>query len=94
MAYGVQTTACYRVSRECKLDFEWWNELLMHWNGKCFFELPQWQRFQMQTRQGSLAMEFFIIINCLTALNWSTQQAPLGIVYKELFPIDECRSYE
>ena len=28
----------YRLSRECKLDIAWWNELLTHWNGVSFFD--------------------------------------------------------
>ena len=33
----------YRLSRECKLDIAWWNELLTDWNGVSFFERLGWE---------------------------------------------------
>ena len=66
----------YRVSRESKLEIEWWNELSMNWNGKRFFELPQWHSvpdLHISTNAsgkfgyGGFFL-FFLTMNGLTAL--------------------------
>ena len=32
----------HRLSRECKLNIMWWNELLVDWNGVFFLDRPEW----------------------------------------------------
>lgn len=78
------------LSRECKLDIAWWNELLADWNGVNFFELPQWEMApDLHISTDASGKLGFGVVHNNAWFNgtWSPAQRPLGIAYKELFPI-------
>ncbi len=79
-----------RVTRECQLDLEWWSDFLLSWDGVYFFDLPEWvplADFELSS-DASGKKGFGVYYNGVWfAKVWLEAQQPLGMAYKELFPI-------
>ena len=79
-----------RLTREWQLDLQWWLDFLPNWNGVYFFDLPQWAPladFELSSDiSGKLG--FGVYNNgAWFCRAWLPIQQPLGMAYKELFPI-------
>ena len=79
-----------RVTRECQLDLEWWSDFLPSWDGVYFFDLPEWAPladFELSS-DASGKKGFGVYYNgAWFAKVWLEAQQPLGMAYRELFPI-------
>ena len=79
-----------RLNKECRLDLQWWNQFLPAWNGISFFDLPDWApvpNFELATdASGSLGFGAYHQGKWFSA-TWLPSQQPLGMAYKELYPI-------
>ena len=79
-----------RLNKECRLDLQWWNQFLPVWNGISFFDLPDWApvpNFELATdASGSLGFGAYHQGEWFSAA-WLPSQQPLGMAYKELYPI-------
>ena len=68
----------------------WWNELLANWNGVFFFDRPEWEPAPdmhiSSDASGKLGYGVFHNNEWFSG-SWTLAQVPMGITYKELFPI-------
>ena len=79
-----------RLNKDCQLDLQWWNEFLPSWNGISFLDLPEWALvpdFELSTDTSSnLGCGAYYQGEWFSAA-WLASQKPLGMAYKELYPI-------
>lgn len=79
-----------RINKHCQLDISWWREFLPAWDGVYFFDLPEYAPLpDFSLRSDASGSKGFGVYYNGEWFNgaWSAQQQPLGIAYKELFPI-------
>ena len=79
-----------RVIRECQLDLQLWLDFLPNWNGVYFFDLPQWAPLaDFELSSDASGKQGFGVYNngAWFCRAWLPIQQPLGMAYKELFPI-------
>ena len=79
-----------RLTRDCQLDIQWWVQFLPLCPGVYFFDLPEWAPladFELSS-DASGKQRYGVYYNGEWFSGaWSAVQQPLGMVYKELFPI-------
>ena len=76
--------------RDCQLDLQRWLDFLPTWNGVYFFDIPEWvpeADFELSS-EASGKKGFGVYNNgAWFYRTWLPAQQPLGMAYKELFPI-------
>ena len=79
-----------RLNKQCQLDITWWREFLPSWDGVYFFDLPEWAPIPdlslASDASGSKGFGVYYNGEWFNG-SWSASQQPLGISYKELYPI-------
>ena len=79
-----------RIPKECQLDLQWWIDFLPTWNGIYFFDLPEWAPLpDFELSSDASGNQGFGVYNngAWFYQAWLPVQQPLGMAYKELFPI-------
>ena len=79
-----------RIPKECQLDLQWWIDFLPTWNGIYFSDLPEWAPLpDFELSSDASGNQGFGVYNNGARFYqaWLPVQRPLGMDYKELFPI-------
>ena len=79
-----------RLTKQARLDLQWWRDFLPTWNGISFFDLPEWTPipdFELSTDASGKSCFGGFYNNEWFAREWLPTQLKFGMAYKELYPI-------
>ena len=79
-----------RLTKQARLDLQWWRDFLPTWNGISFFDLPEWAPvadIELSTDASGAKGCGGCHENEWFSVAWLPSQINFGMAYKELYPI-------